>query len=164
MIGRCYSNKIQARRPSYIGCTVCTEWLNFQNFAAWYINNYYEVNGEIVALDKDLLVKKNKLYSPNTCCFLPVSINSILTGNNINRGPTPIGVSYNKHTHKYDAHCKDGKNGLRHMSESYTQEEAFAKYKAFKENILRLSAKKYARLIAPAAYQALVNYVVDIND
>lgn len=75
MLERCYSKKYQQRKPTYKGCTVCDEWLNFQNFAEWYNKNYYEINGETICLDKDILVIGNKLYSPNTCIFVPNSIN-----------------------------------------------------------------------------------------
>ena len=41
MLRRCYDTKYQARQPSYIGCSVSEEWLNFQTFAKWYDENYY---------------------------------------------------------------------------------------------------------------------------
>ena len=66
MLGRCYNKKYQEKKPTYIGCTVCEEWHNFQNFAKWYEENYYEVNNEEMALDKDILIKGNKIYSPQT--------------------------------------------------------------------------------------------------
>ena len=71
MIIRCYSNNYHQREPSYKECSVCEEWLNFQNFAKWWYINYFE-EGD---LDKDLLVKDNKIYSPKYCCILPKQIN-----------------------------------------------------------------------------------------
>lgn len=75
MLERCYSKKYQERKPTYKGCTVCNEWLSFQNFARWFSENYYDISGETICLDKDILVIGNKLYSPNTCIFVPNSIN-----------------------------------------------------------------------------------------
>jgi hypothetical protein len=69
MLERCYYEKYQARNPTYIGCTVDKEWHNFQCFAKWYHENY-PADGKDYQLDKDLLVKGNKIYSADTCCFL----------------------------------------------------------------------------------------------
>lgn len=73
MILRCYDENELKKEPSYIGCKVCEEWLNFQNFARWIYDNKYECDD--LELDKDLLIKGNKIYSPNTCCLLPHEIN-----------------------------------------------------------------------------------------
>ena len=73
MLLRCYDEKELTKEPSYIGCSVCDEWMNFQNFAAWIQSNKYEC--EDLELDKDLLVKNNKIYSPSNCCLLPHEIN-----------------------------------------------------------------------------------------
>lgn len=66
MLTRCYCKKTQKRQPTYIGCTVCDEWHNFQNFAKWFDVNY--ISG--TQLDKDIKVKGNKVYSPDTCSFV----------------------------------------------------------------------------------------------
>lgn len=71
MMSRCYSPASQERHRSYIGCVVCEEWHNFQNFAKWFYDNYPK-DGEKYQLDKDLKSGKRtgKLYSPNTCSFI----------------------------------------------------------------------------------------------
>jgi len=66
MLQRCYSPKKLKTSPSYIGCSVCDEWLNFTNFLKWYKANYLEG----MELDKDSLIEGNKIYSPNTCKFI----------------------------------------------------------------------------------------------
>jgi len=69
MMRRCYDREFQKKKqPSYIGCTVCEEWHNFQNFAEWYKKNYPN-DGEKYELDKDIKVDGNKIYSPDTCIF-----------------------------------------------------------------------------------------------
>lgn len=75
MLGRCYSESFQARNPSYIGCSVDPMWHNFQNFAEWYESNY-PTDGKRYQLDKDILVKGNKIYSPSTCKFVTNQENS----------------------------------------------------------------------------------------
>ena len=79
------------------------EWLNFQNFAEWYEKNYYEIPGEIMCLDKDILIKRNKTYSPETCVFVSNRINNLFVKNDYNRGEYPIGVNLYKRTNKYRA-------------------------------------------------------------
>lgn len=72
MLHRCYCPKTQVNNPSYVGCTVCPEWHNFQNFAAWFELNY--VPG--LQLDKDILIDGNKQYHPNNCCIVTHQANS----------------------------------------------------------------------------------------
>lgn len=74
MIDRCYSEKIKTKRPCYIGCSVCVEWLTFSNFKIW----MEEQDWKGLELDKDLL-GTSKIYSPETCIFIPAEINSFLT-------------------------------------------------------------------------------------
>ena len=86
MLQRCYVKR--EKYKTYFDCQVCDEWLNFQNFAKWFYENYYEIEGETVELDKDFLQKGSKVYSPKTCIFIPHSINMFATerGNNYEVG------------------------------------------------------------------------------
>ena len=84
MMKRCYCNKSLKTSPTYKNCTVCEEWHCFANFEKWFDENYYEIPNERVCLDKDILVKGNKIYSPETCCFVPKRIN-ILFVNTTNK-------------------------------------------------------------------------------
>ena len=72
MIDRCYSEKVQESNPAYKGCTVCDEWLNFQNFGAWFDKNYIEG----YQLDKDIKIDGNRVYSPGACLFVSQKDNS----------------------------------------------------------------------------------------
>lgn len=73
MLERCYSVKYHKKYPTYIGCSVCPEWHYFSKFRSWMENQKWEG----LALDKDLLVKGNRVYGPDTCCFIPQAINSL---------------------------------------------------------------------------------------
>ena len=73
MIGRCYCPKIQAIQPTYIDCSVVEEWHNFQNYAKWYKANYIKD----FHVDKDILVKGNRIYGPDFCKFASLSDNVI---------------------------------------------------------------------------------------
>lgn len=72
MLERCYGEKYQERRPTYIGCTVCNEWLTFSVFKSWMVTQDW--TGK--ELDKDIRIKGNKTYSPETCCFVTTKENT----------------------------------------------------------------------------------------
>ena len=91
MVVRCYNEKFKLKFPTYKDVSVCTEWLNFQTFADWYMKQRF-ANKIDYALDKDLLISGNKIYSPSTCVLIPQSINSALTTTRTNEGNLPTGV------------------------------------------------------------------------
>lgn len=64
---------------NYENVRVCEDWFNFQNFAKWFDENYVNCETEEFELDKDLFSNNDKIYSPETCCFLPSCINSFLS-------------------------------------------------------------------------------------
>lgn len=163
MLQRCYDSKFQEKHPSYKGCTVCNEWLNFQNFAKWYEKNYYEIDDKKMCLDKDILVKGNKVYSPETCVFVPDDINSLFTKRNVDRGKFPIGVSFHKSSNKYIVNCNiNGK--LKNLGYFKTTVDAFNKYKEAKEKEIKRVADKYKYKIPEKLYNALYSYKVEIDD
>ncbi len=75
MLKRCYSSRFHKQYPSYIGCSVCPEWCYFSKFRFWMENQKWEG----MELDKDILVKGNRVYSPDTCCFIPQAINVLFS-------------------------------------------------------------------------------------
>ncbi|MCM3444363.1 hypothetical protein [Metabacillus halosaccharovorans] len=77
MLRRCYSFISLIKYPCYKGCSVDNRWLNYQVFGKWYDENYYDIEGETISLDKDILVEGNKVYSESTCLFVPKSINTM---------------------------------------------------------------------------------------
>lgn len=170
MILRCYTKKTNIRQkyPSYDGCTVCDEWHYFSNFLKWFDKNYIEG----YCLDKDILVKGNKVYSPSTCCYIPYQINNILSSHKRIRGNLPIGVVKLKRKHK-EVYCSQMNyvlpNGRRKnvvfgfFDNPYS---AFKAYKNGKEEYIKNVAKKYynQNLIGLSVYEALVRYKIDIND
>lgn len=96
MFRRCYSDEYLERQPTYENCSVCEEWYNYQNFANWFENNYYEISGKTSALDKDIFTKGNKIYNPKNCVFVPQCINNLIVNNKSIRGDSPVGVCYDK--------------------------------------------------------------------
>lgn len=157
MLERGYSDKCQKNNPTYISCTVASEWQCFQNFANWSEENYIEG----FHLDKDILKKGNKIYSPETCCFVPIEINSLFTSCKKVRGKYPIGVT--KKGNKYEARVN--KNGDRESQGLFdTPEEAFQAYKIAKEEYIKEVADKWRGQITEPCYEAMYNYQVEITD
>ena len=167
MLQRCYDSKYKRREPTYKECTVCNKWHNFQNFAKWCNDNYYEIEDEVISLDKDILSKGNKIYSPETCVFVPQNINSLFIKSNKSRGGLPIGVYYNKQNRKYISACNFG-DGQKHLGCYNTPQEAFQVYKEYKEKYIKEVIDSYEGIIPEPHYSklknAIYNYKVEIND
>jgi hypothetical protein len=164
MMIRCYDEKWLAKYPTYINCSVSEEWYNFQNFAAWYDENYYQIEGERMELDKDILIKGNKTYSPDTCIFVPQRINYLFTKRDSKRGDFPIGVHFNKRDRAYVAQIMDGKGKKVHLGYFDTPVKAFYTYKATKEKLIKEIAEDYKEHIPVKLYNAMVKYQVEITD
>lgn len=159
MIKRCYIKNEEIQYRSYKEVTVDPIWHNFQNFAKWYDENYYEVGQERMCLDKDILIKGNKIYSPDTCVFVPQRVNKLFIKQQFKRGNLPMGVGWHKEYKKYSAVC-DGK----HISWHDNSNEAFQAYKLYKEHLIKQVAEEYKDKIPNELYKALCNYEVEITD
>lgn len=157
MLRRCYDNAFLDRHPTYLKCSVDPSWHNFQNFAKWFQQNYIE-NFD---LDKDILTKGNKIYGPDTCCFVPQQINNLFVKSNENRGKYPIGVR--KRGKKFNARIKLG-NEEKTLGVFLTAETAFKAYKKAKEKQIKEIAALCRSIISNKVYMALINYQVEITD
>lgn len=167
MLRRCYDPKYHERKPTYKGCTVEEYLLNFQNMGEWIDENYYEVPGEQMCLDKDILYKGNKVYSRDTCIFVPERINLLFIKHNKARGKNPIGVS-DLPSGNYQALCSNGYGKLICLGTYSTKEETFQVYKQYKENLIKETIDSYEGKIPEPHYSrlktAMYNYKVEIDD
>lgn len=169
MLRRCYDPKFHEKYSTYKDCKVCNKWLNYQNFAEWYHNNYYEIEEGKMHLDKDILNKHNKIYSPENCIFVPERINILFTKSDKSRGDYPIGVSYDKKSKKFIARCniydfEENKTKRKYLGCYKTTEKAFESYKQFKEKHVKEVADYYKNLIPDKLYDVLYSYQVEIID
>ena len=167
MLKRCYSAKYQKKYPTYKGCYVCADWLCYPNFKKWYEENYYKISNKTSQLDKDILIKNNKIYSPDTCVFVPNFINKLFTKRQNSRGGLPVGIYYNKTNKKYVAQLsvfKDGKSVRKGLGYFDTANEAFEAYKQAKECYIKEVADEYKDKIPTKLYEAMYSYKVDIDD
>jgi len=164
MIGRCYDSNSHIN-PTYIDCTVCKDWHNFQVFAKWFDKNYYEIKKGDMRLDKDILHKGNKIYAPNNCVFTPHNINTLFTKRQNYRGDYPIGVTIDKRNGKFVSKCNMGKTGkVKYLGQYNTPLEAFDSYKQFKEIMIKKIADEYKDRIPKKLYDAMYKYIVEITD
>lgn len=163
MIRRCYYEKRSYDIMSYKDCCVDEEWHNFQNFAEWFEKNWYECNEKLV-LDKDVKQHGNKNYSKNNCMLLPEKLNLLFVKESGRRGNLPIGVYFSTNANCYIAECS--KDGKPQYLGCYTNvEDAFLKYKHFKENYIKeLLEEKYKDILPIDVYNAVYKYEIDIND
>ena len=114
-------------------------------------------------LDKDIIQKGSKLYSKDTCCFVPAEVNLLLTKRDKCRGEYPVGVNFHKATGKFRARLNI--NGrLKHLGLFNTPEEAFQVYKPAKEAQIKVVAEKWKHLLDERVYQALMTYEVSTDD
>ena len=167
MLMRCYDSKYQKNKPTYKGCKVEDYLLNFQHMAEWIKNNYYEVPGEVMHLDKDILCKGNKVYNRETCIFVPQRINNLFTKRNNNRGDSPIGTDISP-SGNYQVRCNNGYGKLDYLGTYSTEEEAFRVYKNYKEKVIKETIDSYEGKIPEPFYSrlktAMYNYKVEIDD
>ena len=154
MLRRCYSHKYQAKYPTYIGCTVYNDWHNLQTFAEWF---HKQPNSDNTGfhLDKDLRVAGNKVYSPNTCSFVPYQINGLLTDMGALRGKYPIGVC--AHGKGFRVQMSINSNLLR-LGTYTTPDIAFSVYKKAKEANVRSMAQEWQDHLHPDVFENLIHF------
>lgn len=168
ILQRCFSEKEKERLPQYKDVTCCNEWLLFENFYEWLhkqdnFDKWY--NGDRWAVDKDIIVKGNKLYSPEMCCLVPQNVNCLLLRRDSLRGDLPIGVK--RKGDKFQAYCGNPFTKRQEYLGDYdTPEEAFYVYKERREYYIKQVAEieyNNGNIIKPC-YESLVNYSIEIND
>ena len=163
MLKRCYSDVYKKKNQTYIGCEVSNKFKSYEYFYEW-CNKQVGFGVEGFELGKDLLIKGNKVYSENTCVFLPNEINSLLTKRTALRGEYLIGVCWHKKDKAFIAQVNKNKGKQEYLGSFKTEIEAFNAYKQTKENFIKEQANKWKSHIDERAYLALINYEVHIDD
>lgn len=163
MLERSYCKKYQSRKPTYFGCVVSENFKDFAYFKNWCKNQVgFDESG--FSLDKDLLIKGNKIYSEDTCVFIPLEVNNALTNRKSCRGNCPVGVTANNYNNLFSSKVRRGNIATILGSKFKTPTEAFLVYKDAKEDYLRFLANKYKNQIDKRAYEALLEYQISITD
>lgn len=168
MLDRCFNQTEKNRSPAYKNVTCCDEWLLYENFYEWLHSqpNFDKLkSAKRWAIDKDILNKRNKIYSPETCCLVPQNVNCLFLKREAERGIYPIGVRFTNNG--FLAVCRnpflDKAVELGYYS---TPEKAFQAYKVYKEDIIKQVAEVEYKVgnITKQCYEAMMNYEVEIDD
>jgi hypothetical protein len=132
MLRRCYSEKYILKRPTYIGCTVCDEWLTFSNFKAWMKTQDWKGK----ALDKDIIFAGNKVYSADSCVFVDTALNNFMTDRRLFRGKWPLGVDFCIKRGLFRSHCSNVFTGKKELLGYFScPEKAHAAWKKRKHEL-----------------------------
>ena len=163
MLVRCYSDSFKKKYPTYEGCEVSENFKSYEYFYEW-CHKQIGFSNKNWHLDKDLLVKGNKVYSEYSCVFIPQEINTVLIKSTASRGKHLIGVCWSNTNKAFMAQVGKNKGKQEHLGYFKTEVEAFKAYKAAKENFIKEQASKFKSQIDDRAYNALMNYKVEITD
>jgi hypothetical protein len=132
MLDRCYSEGRKSKRPNYEGCTVSEEWLKFSNFKRWMESRDWKGKH----LDKDLLFSGNRVYSPEFCLLVSVTVNTFLTDRAAKRGDFKIGVSYDSSRGNFRAQCRGPFTGKgENLGRFRTEDQAHLAWKVRKNEL-----------------------------
>ena len=156
VICRTYHEYSLIRYPTYRNVEICDEWLCFQNFADWCLQNPFYNLG--YCLDKDILSDGDKIYSPDTCCFIPHEINTLLPEKRCDKGDLPTGVT--ERSGRYRANLSI--NGSNILLGTYdTVDEALKVYKEAKEKRIKELSRKWEGKIEDRVFKKLMNWKID---
>ena len=136
MLVRCYSDTIKKKHPTYEGCEVSDNFKSYEYFYEW-CHSQIGFGNKDWHLDKDLLVKGNKIYSEDSCVFIPQEVNTLLTKRTNSRGEYSIGVSWSKTSKAFVATVAKNKGKTEWLGYCNTEIEAFNAYKEAKESFIK---------------------------
>ena len=177
ILSRCYNPEVQKKQPYYYDCSVDPRWHCFAVFEEWFIQQEqrhfkedYGV-GRRWSIDKDILVRGNKIYSPETCCFVPNEVNAAVTKPKRRTThidlPEGVGIIKPKTTGSkigYTARAHSGTTDKeRYLGYYNTPEKAFKVYKRAKENHIKSLAEKWKGKIDDKVYEALINWEIGVD-
>lgn len=157
---RSYDKKFHKKCATYVGCSVDSRWHNYQDFCAWADKQVFFSGYK---LDKDLLVRGNKIYGPDTCVYLPNELNCIISMHYTPRKNVPNGVSkvWNPKARKtwvanVSRRGDKSKSKVHCVGYFSTAEEASEAYIKAKKAYIKERTDTYKDKISEAAYAALI--------
>lgn len=154
---RCTNSKYHKTSPQYKDCKICPEWQEDKNtFYEWVRQNYYTIPGEQIDLDKDILAKGNKIYSPDTCIFAPHSINLLFES--LTRKPI---YKRKSKTYKMDINIDNQNITLGYFD---TEEKAKKEYIKHKMSQILTKADYYKNMIPDKLYKAMTTWEIILDD
>lgn len=155
MIDRCYRPGHEVKFKAYADCSVCEKWKYFSNFNQ---NIFIYIEG--FDIDKDILIKGNKVYSPEACCFVPRVINLIFAKNKTRKSNLTRGVKYRKYGNRYSAEISI--NGKTKLIGYFKDINSAAKaYNQTRKEYISEIVDKYKDALKPKVFQALKKLILD---
>lgn len=151
LVKRCVDSKYKEKHPCYKDVSICNDWLLFSNFYNW----AYPLYKDGYALDKDILCGKNKkIYSPQTCCFIPPKLNNSITYLIKNIQDYNAGIE--KRGSKFCPTISIN-NKKTYLGVYESKEEAIKVRREAKKNYILSIANKYKNEIDVVVYNALLS-------
>ena len=152
MLARCYSKGVHKTRSTYIGCSVCDEWLLFSNFKSWLeSHNLSDAELSYLHLDKDILLKGNKVYSPDRCALVHPRVNAFVYEGGGKKSKYKLGVFYDKDRGKFSAKCQNPITLInKRLGKFDTEDEAHLAYMKRKNEFSQLLIDDL-KLVGPVA-------------
>ena len=157
LIDRCYNEEVRSKYAAYSDCIICDSWQCYQVFRKWYDDNFYNVGTERMHIDKDILYKNNRVYSPETCILVPQRINMLFM-HKPNKYNLPNGVKPSSNG-KYEA-----KYNGKYLGVFGSVEEAAIAHNKEKKKVIIQIANEYKDQIPVRVYDALINWIPDYID
>lgn len=158
MLKRCYCQKYQKTKPTYVGCTVSDNFKSYSYFYEW-CNKQIGFGKDGWHLDKDIIHKNNKVYSEYSCSFVPSEINCFFCDCRSSMGEWPKGVYFDKERSLFRVQCM-GYGKEQSLGRFNNYEEAHQVYKQFKEKLCKEIANKWKSQIDIRVYDALLAWTV----
>jgi hypothetical protein len=156
ILKRCYCKKFIVKFPTYVGCNISDEWLLFSNYLKWwkehYVNDY--------EIDKDILFEGNKLYSKETCIFIPDWLNSFILKGDSKSRKYKIGVVRHKGRNRFQAQCNEFGKGNKYIGYFETEDEAHEAWLNRKLELL-LSVKDKIDNMDSRLYNCIYNNILN---
>ena len=166
VINRCRpGGHVQRQRKTYEGCS--NGFSDFQQFAEWCQSQPgykdLEENGRLFHLDKDLLVPGNKVYSPDTCCFVPARVNCLLLFPSKTSSGLPRGASYHKRNQSFSASINEPGRGSINLGYFSCPMGAHRMWQSKKIEMISIAAKALDPKFHKVA-EALLRVAAQISD
>ncbi len=163
MFVRCYSEQYLRKKPRYRGCTVDPAFHDFKDFFKWMPSaKGHDMSGWHI--DKDIVAAGNKVYSPETCVFVPREINSFYTKREKSRGDYPLGVSLHKQVNRFMVSGHELAGKTIYLGLYDTPEEGFNVFLDHKKRQAKMLANIYDGLVDERVIHSLMNFTLSMED
>lgn len=152
---RCYNKKWQEKyNKKYIGHTMSDEVLNnrYETFYPFVKENMYQIEGETVDLDHDILKHGNTVYELEYMIFAPHSINVMYEQLEVGK----TNITYNRKNNTYTVKVFDDGEFIT-AKDLQTYKEALDTYCNLKYMIILEKAEQYKDKIPEKLYNAMIN-------